>query len=185
MQVRGSILHARKTFVEEHFGTEGWHKVIQSLSDESKEVFDGFIISAGWYPFEVGESLYKAIVDVLGKGDPKIFEEIGVQSAQENLSGAHQTFLTKGDPHNFMAQANSIYQFYYDTGYRTYEKTGPMSGIMTTHDAETFSVPDCLTVVGWYREALKMCGAKNVEMEEETCRAKGAPYCRYRVQWEI
>jgi len=60
-----------------------------------------------------------------------------------------------------------------------------MSGIMTTHDAETFSVPDCLTVVGWYRETLKMCGAKNVEMEEETCRAKGGPYCRYRVQWEI
>ena len=185
MQIRGTVLHSRKTFVEEHFGAEAWQKVVQGLSDESREVFEGLIISAGWYAFNVGEDLDKAIVEVLGKGDPKIFEYIGIQSAQENLSGAHQTFLTLGDPQSFMAQANSIYQFYYDTGHRTYEKTGPTSGVLTTYDAETFSVPDCLTVIGWYKEALRMCGAKKVEMAEETCRAKGAPHCRYRVQWEI
>jgi uncharacterized protein (TIGR02265 family) len=185
MQIRGTVLHARKTFVKEHFGSEAWEKVLQALSDESKEVFQGLIISAGWYPFSVGENLDQAIVDILGKGNPKIFEEIGVQSARDNLSGAHKTFLAQGNPQYFMATANTIYQFYYDTGYRTYEKTGPTSGIMTTHEAETFSTPDCFTVIGWYKEALKMCGAKNVQMEEETCRAKGGPYCRYRVQWEM
>jgi hypothetical protein len=122
MQIRGTVLHARKTFVVEHFGSEAWKKVVQTLSDESKEVYEGLIISAGWYPFTVGEDLDKSIVEVLGKGNPKIFEEIGVQSAQDNLSGAHKTFLALGNPHDFMSQSNSIYQFYYDTGRRTYEK---------------------------------------------------------------
>ena len=185
MQIRGTVLHARKTFVVEHFGSEAWKKVVQTLSDESKEVYEGLIISAGWYPFKVGEDLDKSIVEILGKGDPKIFEDIGIQSAQENLSGAHKTFLALGNPHNFMAQSNSIYQFYYDTGRRTYEKTGPTSGVLTTFDAETFSVPDCMTVIGWYKEALRMCGAKNVEMGEETCKAKGGNCCRYKVQWEM
>ena len=40
-----------------------------------------------------------------------------------------------------------IYRFYYDLGYRTCEQTGPCSGIITTHEAETFSTSDCLTVV--------------------------------------
>ena len=185
MQIRGTVLHARKSFVEEHFGAEAWKKVVAVLSEESRMVYEGLIISAGWYPFSVGEDLDKAIVEVLGKGDTKIFEEIGKQSAQENLTGAHQTFLAQGNPHNFMEQSNTIYQFYYDTGRRTYEKTGPTSGVMTTFDAETFSVPDCLTVIGWYKEALKMCGAKNVEMVEETCRAQGGDCCRYKVQWEM
>ena len=44
---------------------------------------------------------------------------------------------------------------------------------MITSEAETFSVTDCLTVVGWYKEALKMSGAKHVRIQEEECRAKG------------
>lgn len=48
---------------------------------------------------------------------------------------------------------------------------------------ETLSANDCLTVIGWYEEALRMCGATTVRMTEETCRARGGPYCRYQVSW--
>ena len=76
---------------------------------------------------------------------------------------------------------SGIYSFYYDTGRREWESTGVSSGVMTTYKAGTFSQAHCLTVIGWYKEALRMCGAKRVTMTEETCRAKGGPYCRYRV----
>lgn len=183
-QIRGAVLQARKAFVNEHFGSGAWEQVLSALPEEDQEFFRGLLISVGWYPFEIGERLDKAIVDVLGKGDPKIFEEIGAKSARENLEGTHKPFLMPGNPQGFMAQANAIYKFYYDVGRREYEKTGPRSGIMTTYDAETFSEPDCMTVIGWYKEALTMCGAKNVEMTEETCRAKGGSYCRYQIKWE-
>ena len=41
----------------------------------------------------------------------------------------------------------------------------------------------CLTVVGWYREAVRMCGVKDVSVVEEECRASGGAMCRYRVSW--
>jgi len=56
-------------------------------------------------------------------------------------------------------------------------------GVLTTYEAETFSAPDCLTVVGWYRRALELCGAGSVRVVEEECRAKGGTVCRYRVSW--
>jgi len=37
-------------------------------------------------------------------------------------------------------------------------------------------VLDCLAVIGWYKEALKMHGAKNVVIVEERCRATGDAY---------
>jgi hypothetical protein len=72
---------------------------------------------------------------------------------------------------------------YYETGRREYERTGDRSGVLTTRDAETFSAPDCLTVVGWYRKALEMCGLAGVQVVEDECRAKGGGVCRYRVAW--
>ncbi len=184
-QIRGAILLTRKYFVRKHFGEAAWRQVLSSLNEEEQNLLGGLIIHVGWYPFEIGERLDKTIVKVLGKGDTKVFEQIGAQSAIENLNGVHWDFIREGDPQAFMKQANAIYSFYYDKGRRTYEQTGPTSGVMTTYDTETVSAVDCLTVIGWYRTALEMCGAKNIRINEEKCRAKGDPVCQYRFDWSI
>jgi len=184
MQIRGSILLARKNFVCEHFGDEAWNEILGLLPAEDQTVLRS-VIQVGWYAFTIGEHLDQAIVNELGKGDSSVFEAIGAKSAQDNLSGAHKAFLQPGHPQTFMKQAGQIYKFYYDVGWREYEPTGPDSGVLTTHEAETFSAVDCLTVIGWYKEALKMCGAKSVEMTETKCRAKGDDVCEYQVSWEI
>jgi len=80
----------------------------------------------------------------------------------------------------FNEKKPQIYALYYQTGRRDYRRAGDKEGVLTTYDAETFSGPDCLTVVGWYRRALEMCGAKNVRVVEEECRAAGGVVCRVR-----
>jgi hypothetical protein len=55
--------------------------------------------------------------------------------------------------------------------------------VLTTYDAETFSAHDCQTVIGWYERALEMCGARDVRIVEEECRATGGATCRYSVSW--
>ena len=88
-----------------------------------------------------------------------------------------------GNPQGFMLRAPLIYHVYYDKGWRDYKPTGPTSGVMTTYEAETYSAADCMTVMGWYKQALKMCGARSVDMVEDACRARGGDCCRYVVNW--
>ena len=71
----------------------------------------------------------------------------------------------------------------YDQGHRDYEKVGDKEAVLTTHDAKTYSAPDCATVVGWYRRALEMCGVESPRVVEEECRAKGGDVCRDRLTW--
>ncbi|HEU0053167.1 MAG TPA: hypothetical protein VFQ39_08310 [Longimicrobium sp.] len=136
-----------------------------------------------WYPFEIGERLDAAIVRVVGNGRTEMFERLGAASADANLATVHKQFLTPGRPHVFLGKAPLIYGFYYETGRRTYEQTGESSGVLTTFEAETFSAPDCLSVIGWYRRALELCGVTDVSIEEDECRAKGGVVCRYRLRW--
>jgi uncharacterized protein (TIGR02265 family) len=185
MKIKGMIIAARKEFVNENFGQGAWEKVLNGLAQEDRQLIGESILSSQWYPFEIGDHIDKAIVKVLGKGDNLVFEQLGAKSAQKSLAKEHRTFLAPGDPQSFMKKTGSIYKFYYDTGYREYQATGPNSGVITTYEAKTFSVPDCLTVVGWYKEALKMCGARDVKIIEEECRATGGTVCRYKVEWKI
>jgi uncharacterized protein (TIGR02265 family) len=184
-QVKGAVLVARRAFVLEDFGKEAWSRVLEALAPEDRKVLQGLILPSTWYPFDLNDRLDRAIVSALGGGSQRVFEAMGTRSAEENLAGPHKHFLAPGDPAKFMTKAGRIYSFYYDTGRREWEPSGPNAGILTTHNAETFSNTDCLTVIGWYKKALEMCGAKQVKMTEETCRAKGGQVCRYRVSWAL
>lgn len=184
-KVKGAVFLSRKEFVRDEYGVGAWQKVLAGVSAANRTQLEGAILSSGWYPFEINADLDRAIVDVLGRGDRNIFKKIGARSAWTNLSGAHQAFLKKGNPQAFMAGTERIYRFYYDEGHRAYEATGPASGVITTYDAATFSENDCLTVIGWYEEALRMCGAQKVEIIEEPCRARGGEHCRYAVSWTV
>jgi hypothetical protein len=184
MKIKGFILNSRKEFVKEHFGKDGWEKVLAALSTEDQERLASAVLKALWYDFAVGERLDQAIMNELGQGNRKIFENIGRKSAKIHLTTIHKVFVRPGKYHKFMEQAPVIYNFYYNKGHRTYEETGPTSGVMTTYGAETFSGPDCLTVIGWYKEGLEMCGARNVKISEKTCRAQGGTCCQYYLSWE-
>jgi uncharacterized protein (TIGR02265 family) len=181
-QVKGAVLKSRLGFVERHFGAEGLQRLLTSLSPQDQKALRA-VITVKWYPFALGERLDDAIVRVLAAGDQRFFERLGEASAETNLTTVHQSFLTPGNPHAFLSKAANIYRLYYESGRREYERLGERAAALTTRDAEAFSAPDCLTVVGWYRKALEMCGAAGVDVVEEECRARGGNVCRYRVSW--
>ncbi len=182
MQVKGNIVRARVAFVKERFGEAAWDRVARTLPAADQTALAG-VVNVAWYPFELGRRLEDAIAAVVGGGGTSVFEEMGRASARENLTTVHSSFLDPRDPAAFMQKTPMIYRFYYDTGRRTWEATGPTSGVVTTHEADTVSVADCATVVGWYKEALAMAGARDVAIVEDACRARGDAFCRYRVSW--
>jgi hypothetical protein len=173
---------ARLALVDQLSPGDGRERVLGFLPQADRDALRSVLPSA-WYPFELGQRLDEAIVTRIGQGKKHFFERIGEASAQENLTGVHRKFLVPGDAHAFLSQAPMIYSFYYDQGRREYEKTGPREAVLTTYDAELFSEADCLTIVGWHRRALEMCGVQEPRVVEEECRARGASVCRYRVTW--
>jgi uncharacterized protein (TIGR02265 family) len=184
VKIKGSVLRSRLALVDEIAPDGGRARVLARLSPGDQEIL-GTLLASSWYPFEVGRNLDAAIVDELGGGRAAFFEKLGEGSAEKNLGegGVHRQFLVVGDPHAFLDKAPLVYSFYYDQGHRDYEKVGDTEAVLTTHDAETFSAPDCATVVGWYRKALEMVGVDNPRVVEEECRAKGGDVCRYRLTW--
>ena len=182
-QVKGAVLKSRLAFVERHSGKPAVERVLATLPPDTQRTLR-MLFTSNWYPFGIGKALDDAIVQVVGGGRPEFFERLGEASAETNLATVHASYLTKGDAHAFLSKSPTFYSLYYESGRREYAPAGAREGVLTTYDAETFSAPDCLTVVGWYRKALEMCGVHRARITEEECRAKGGSVCRYRVEWE-
>jgi uncharacterized protein (TIGR02265 family) len=182
IKVKGGALLSRLSFVREERGEEGVQKVLARLPESDRTACTP-ILTGAWYPFALNQRLDEAIAAEMGMGE-NVFLAIGKKSAEHNLAGAHRAMLSPGDPHGLLRRTPQIYQMYYDSGRRTYERLGDTKAVLRTYDAPTFSHHDCLTVVGWHRKAIEMCGAKNVRVTETKCRAKGAEVCEYVCEWE-
>ena len=173
-RVKGAVLRSRLAFVEERFGKDALSRVVASLdADDQKKL--RAVVSAGWYPFDIGTRFDDAIVRVLGDGKGTVFEQLGEASAAQNLGTVHGSFLESGQPHAFLAKANAIYRTYYDTGRREYKQTGATSGQLTTFDAESFSIADCLTIIGWHRRALECAVRATCGSSSRSAAPKAAP----------
>jgi hypothetical protein len=181
VKVKGGPLLSRIAFVREHKGETGVQNVLARLN-ESDRAACSHILTGGWYPFELNEKLDQAVAAEMGLGE-NVFLLIGEKSALQNLAGPHKAMLSIGDPHAFLRRTPQIYQMYYDIGRRSYDSAGEKKAILRTYDAPTFSRQDCLTVVGWHRKAIEMCGGTQVRVTETQCRAKGAEHCEYVCEW--
>lgn len=183
--VKGSVLRSRVDFVEKKFGRERLDLVLGILPEEDRHTLERGLLPAQWYPFALGERLEKAILQVLGEDGRSTFMELGRRSAIYNLAGVHQVFVRAGDPHHLLSRAPSIYRLYYDTGSRTYEKTGEHACRLVTSDSEVFSEGDCLTVMGWHERAVEMCDGRDVAIDHPRCRARGDAVCEYLISWNL
>lgn len=181
VKVKGGALQSRLTFVREHRGEDGVRKVLARLSDDDRAICE-HILTGGWYSFGINERLDQAVAAEMGMGE-NVFVLMGETSAAQNLTGPHKAILSAGDPHGMLRRTPQIYQMYYDVGRRSYDRVDEHKAILRTYDAPTFSRHDCLTVVGWHRKAIEMCGGKHVRVVETRCRAKGADYCEYVCEW--
>ena len=68
--------------------------VVHAMPPEDQVKIKGTILSTTWYPFELGNRLDKAIVQVLGKGKESFFEELGAESRAEALPGSINLLLS-------------------------------------------------------------------------------------------
>ena len=183
-RIRGSVLAARLKFLEKELGRDAVARLSTLLEPGDAAELE-HLLASRWYPFELGARLDEAIARVMGRSRDEVFRALGRASAESNLGGAHRAFLRPNDPLAFLQTTEILYPFYYESGRRTFEALGPREGVLTTYDAPSASAADCETVCGWYERALEMCGARQVQVVEELCRARGDAVCRYRLRWTM
>jgi uncharacterized protein (TIGR02265 family) len=183
--IRGTVLIARLAYVRKKAGEPRLLAILDSLPATDQAILKKPLWDAGFYPFELNVRLDAAIAKELSPRDPdRALIEMGRASAEENLNGAQKIFLAPGDPQRFMAMAPQIYDFYYTSGHRTYERDGADGAVLRTFGAEATTAGDCLTVLGWYERALELCGAREVRSWQAKCRARGDAHCEYRFGWK-
>jgi len=179
--VQGSLIKSRILYVHVNYGAGALKRVLNSLPEQTRQLLSTIYIGE-WYPLSVLVKLDRTIVEVLTSGDEKAYEDLGVFSADLNLSGAYEP-LVHQDIHEFLQLTAVLHKQYQDFGEAQYIRLGETGALLQYRYAQLPPEFYCRSGLGYIRRAVELCGGKGVAVRMTACRRKGDPICEFRIEW--
>jgi hypothetical protein len=189
--VKGSIfVHTRGYTIKVH-GESVWKEILSHLSEKDREILEGSLTKADWYPVPLLNRLISVYDNMFGNGDFKSIVPIAEYIAEQDLGPVFDIFVNLKSPPFVLSSAPSLWSRYFDTGevsIETADDDKRYYKIVLKEIADENRVSgQALCTYGnptWLKSALIMAGAKSVTMSHTDCRYKGASSCALEVWWE-
>ena len=127
--VQGSLIKSRLLYIHVNHGFSALKQVMATLPAVVREQLSKPVYIGEWYPLSVLVVLDQAIAQVLSGGNERVFEELGVFSADINLTGAYEP-LVHQEIHEFLQLTAVLHKQYQDFGDAQYLRLGDMGALL-------------------------------------------------------
>ncbi|MGZ8731039.1 MAG: V4R domain-containing protein [Thermoanaerobaculia bacterium] len=182
VRIRGLLPSAHLQWVRDYYGERVAIRVLSILPPEAAAEVNGALPS-GWCSFESLLLLDAAIAEVCGRDARQTYRDLGRYTAHIGLTDNERAMI-RSDVHRFLrcfAVRDALFQ---DRGTCTYAQDGPLRGMVIANGAWAWSRVHCDTMAGWLEQVLEVHGAREVRVDERSCRASGADRCAFLLEWE-
>jgi hypothetical protein len=180
--VQGSLIKSRLLYIHVNHGFSALKKILATLPDDVREQLSKPVYIGEWYPLSILVMLDQAIAQVLAGGNERVFEELGVFSADVNLSGAYEP-LVHQDVHAFLELTAVLHKQYQDFGEAQYLRLSDNGALLQFRYPQSPPASYCKSAIGYLRRAVELCSGHQVTVRMTGCLRQGDPLCEYRVEW--
>ena len=158
-KLKGNILLARLTLIDELFGEEGRRKVWQKLTPEEREALDDDILTGSWYESSLLTRLMTVVESELGNDDFRLTRNLGYRSAEIQLNGVYASFIRPGDPGFLLSRCPTIWRLTHDFGQVEVRRSDKTHCVIRLLDIEAVQAHG---LVGWVQRGLELSGCRQV-----------------------
>jgi hypothetical protein len=183
VHIKGATILGSIERIREHHGDEGVNKIIDQLHDEDKAVFKSPILASQWYSLTPFARFLELDVKLFYGGDPKVFITSAEEVIEKQLRGIYRIFVRIGSPEFVIKGISAVHKSYFKGVELKYEVitgrfVGRYLGFEQAHGIMQYSI------LGFFRKAMTISGAKNVKAEITTPLSQGKGYLEVTVTWD-
>jgi hypothetical protein len=176
--VKGGMIRAHLDWVRRNHGEKGLESLVGSLPKHvAAEI--GSALPSSWCSFETVVVLDRTIAQQYGNN---VLKDLGRFSARINLDTTYRLYKRE-DIHDFFRRSAALHAQFMDFGTAGYEQTGDHSGRMIHGGYDFYSPTYCASAIGYYEEALRIHGGRNVIVTETSCQCAGDSSCAFVLRW--
>ena len=185
--VRIKALAFRSTldYLRSRGGDEAVVKTLEAISEEARLELSRPLLATKYLPFSWLLDLMRAGADHLGGDRREVFQDMGVHSCEQALTGVYKIFLKVGSPQFILGRASRLFKTYFQ-GASEMRVVGQRRGFSQLEvDAFAGGHQDyCSRLDGYFYTVLRLSGAKDIEMEHDECAYRHGKVCCWTGSWK-
>jgi uncharacterized protein (TIGR02265 family) len=181
--VKGSPVRSLQKFIDAELTPEQRSAVLAALPNEYGTRLRGPVLATETIPVSVLNKFTEEAAKAKGEPVEQFARRAGREGASDAVKGIYRFFALVLTPTALLSKASQMWSSLYNRGeLKVANQTEHTATIKLLNFPS--EVPGCSRVTGWIERMAEMTGAKNVQVQQTQCYAKGAAHCEWTVRWQ-
>lgn len=182
-QIKGTVLLDTIAAIKARAGESEFTKIVQGLSGEARTLFEGSIYSSTWYPLDAFVDFLEVDIQQTANGDREVLTERSEKVIEKQLSGIYKIFVKVGSPGFVIKRISAVHATYFEGVEIIPEMENHKAVIKYVGFQKHHAIME-YAIIGFYRKALELCGAKEVALHFSVPIAEGDAYSELKIRWK-
>src|SRR5580700_94408 len=183
VQIKGTAIKDTIEQIKRRSGDAAFQKILELLDDETRKVFEGEIFSSTWYSLDLFTRFLEIEIKVLADGNEQMVTRGSEAVIERQLRGIYKAFVKLGSPEFVIKRIAAVHATYFqgvpidvklEANNRAFVR---YVGFERQHRIMGFAI------VGFFRKALEISGAKDVVIRFSTPIEEGKGYSELSIAW--
>jgi hypothetical protein len=183
VQIKGSIVLDTVRAIKTRAGEEAYAKIISLLKDETRKVFETELFSSTWYALDHFVNFLEVEIKVLANGNEEILIRGSESLVEKQLRGIYKAFVKLGSPEFIIKRVAAVHATYFQGVSIDVKMEGSSKAVIRYAGFEKQHRCMEYTIIGFFRKALEISGAKNVAAGFTTKISAGTGVAELALTW--
>jgi hypothetical protein len=183
VQIKGSAIRETIDLVKKRAGEPAFQKILSLLDEEARKVFEGEIFSSSWYSLNLFTRFLELEIRVLADGKEEMVTRGSEAVIERQLRGIYKAFVKLGSPEFVIKRIAAVHATYFQGVPIDVQMMGHGRALVKYTGFEKQHRIMGFAIVGFFKKALEISGAKDVVLHFVTPIDEGKGYSELSIVW--
>jgi hypothetical protein len=183
VQIKGSAIQETINQIKNRAGEGAFQKILTLLDEEARNVFKGEIYSSTWYPLDLFARFLELEIRVLADGKEEMVTRGSEAVIERQLRGIYKAFVKLGSPEFVIKRIAAVHETYFQGVPIDVQLAGHGKAVIKYTGFEKQHRIMGFAIIGFFKKALEISGAKDVVLYFVTPIEEGKGYAELSISW--
>lgn len=183
VQIKGSAIKETIAQIKHRSGEAALQKILGLLDEETRKIFEGEIFSSTWYPLDLFTRFLEIEIKVLANGNEEMVTRGSEAVIERQLRGIYKAFVKLGSPEFVIKRIAAVHATYFQGVPIEVTLEGDNRALVKYTGFEKQHRIIGFAIVGFFKKALEISGAKDVALHFSTPIEEGKGYSELSIAW--
>ena len=182
-EIKGSVIRDAIDSLKKRNGDQVYETIINRLDEESRQLFMGTILASSWYPLDSFMKFLEVDIQLTAHGNEQELVTRSEILFDGQLRGIYRAFVRFGSPEFVLNRISIVHKSYFRGVSAQIEMQGSDKARIKYVGFEKQHRLAGPSMIGFFKKALEISGAKDVQVKWSTSIEENKGYCILDISW--